>query len=251
MVVLSLLEAGELRLNAAPGEHQHAVTGMLGLYAPQQEGTYRFSHGARQTYVALPRTAALEALGGEPHNLLLPPQRCALAPLLVSQFEHLSRLVRRPDGLDANELAGILDATRALTLLTLRNLGRRQGDNGDLPDTIESLHAGRVAAALRFMELNAHRHDLDATLIAQGIGCSRTRLYEAFAAQDTTVMASLRELRLHRAREWIETTPRLHVGALSWRCGFSDQSGFSSLFRARFGLSPSEWHRQKWTLSAH
>ncbi|HOZ95175.1 MAG TPA: AraC family transcriptional regulator, partial [Ottowia sp.] len=25
------------------------------------------------------------------------------------------------------------------------------------------------------------------------------------------------------------------------RCGFADQSAFSKLFRARFGLTPTEW----------
>jgi AraC-like DNA-binding protein len=36
------------------------------------------------------------------------------------------------------------------------------------------------------------------------------------------------------------------VGAVSWRCGFADASDFSKRFRVRFGLSPSEWHRQAW-----
>ena len=131
-----------------------------------------------------------------------------------------------------------------------RGLGRRQGDGIDLPDHNECLHAGRVAAALRFMELNAHRHELDAAAIAHGIGYSRTRLYEAFATRNTTVMAALREIRLQRARRLIEQSPRLHVGVLSWRCGFADASDFSKRFRARFGLSPSKWHRQAWTMPA-
>ena len=96
------------------------------------------------------------------------------------------------------------------------------------------------------MERNAHRHELDAAAIAHGTGCSRTRLYEAFAASGTTVMATLREMRLQHARALIEQSPRLHVGALSWRCGFSDASEFSKQFRMRFGLPPSEWHRRAW-----
>lgn len=244
MVVISLLEAGEMQLNAAPGEHQRVTAGMLGIYTTQQAAHYRFGHNARQTYIALPRSAALAALGHEPGNQLVTPQHCALAPALVSQLSHLGLLARQSDRADTVEYAGLLDATRALTLLMLRNLGRHQGRSADLPDLTENLHAGRRAAALRFMEQNLHRHDLDPSLIAHGAACSRTRLYEAFAASQTTVMATLRELRLQRAKELIERTPRLHIGALSWRCGFSDASDFGKRFRARFGLPPSEWHRQ-------
>ena len=125
MVVLSLLEAGEMRLNGAPGEHQHATAGMLGLYAPRQEACYHWGEGARQTYVALPRSVVLATLGREPGNLLLAPQRCALAPALAAQLAHLGLLARQPGRVSAVEYAGLLDATRALALLTLRTWAAR------------------------------------------------------------------------------------------------------------------------------
>lgn len=241
MVVLSLLEAGEMRLNASPGEHQRVTAGMLGIYTPQQQAHYRWGQGARQTYVALPRSVVLAALGREPGNLLLAPQRCALAPALASQLVHLGLLARQPGRVTNADYAGLLSATRDLALLTLRNLSR-QGEAADLPDLTESLHAGRRAAALRFMEQHAHRHDLDVATIVRGVGCSRTRLYEAFAEQGQSLMDTLREIRLQRARNMIKHSPRLHVGTVAWRCGFADQSAFSKLFKARFGHTPSEWH---------
>ena len=158
-------------------------------------------------------------------------------------MNHMAQLVQQSHKIDSTEYAGLLQATRALALLTLRNLGR-QGTAVDLPDLSESLHAGRHAAALRFMELHAHRHDLDAATIAQGSGCSRTRLFAAFAHYGSTVMDALREIRLQRARHLIEESQPLNVGALAWRCGFASQSGFSKLFRARFGLTPGQWHRR-------
>lgn len=239
MVVISLLERGQMRVNGAPGECQHLTAGMLGLYAPQQVAHYQFGDGAHQTYFALPRSAAVQALGREPHNLQLAPQRCALAPMLSSQLAHLGQLVRQ-GAMNEAEYSGVLDATRALALLMLRNLGR-QGDGADLPDVAQSLHAGRHAAALRFMEQHAHRHDLDVAAIARNAGCSRTRLYEAFAVQGQTPMDALRELRLQRARQLLEHDPHLHVGVAAWRCGFADPSGFGKLFKARFGYPPSEW----------
>ena len=243
MVVLSLLESGQLDFNAAPGQGHRASPGALGLYVPQQEGVYRWSDNARQTYVALDRRTVWEALGAQPGNVLIAPQQCALAPMLSSQLSHLGQLARHPAALTDDEFAGLLDATRSLALLLLRNLGR-QGQGGDGPDVHESLHAGRHAAALRFMEQQAHRTALDAAAIAQAVGCSRTRLYEAFAAQGQTVMGALRELRLQRARRTIEQSLRLHVGTLAWHCGFAHASDFSKLFRARFGLSPTDWHRR-------
>lgn len=243
MVVLSMLESGELDLNAAPGQGHHAGTGMLGLYVPQQEGAYRWGHNARQTYVALERREVWAALGHPPGNLLVAAQRCELVPMLMSQLSHLGRLVRHPGTLTDEDFAGLLDATRSLALLFLRTLGRQDQERAP-DDGHESLHAGRHAAALRFMEQQAHQPSLDAAQIAHAVGCSRTRLYEAFAAQQQTVMGSLRELRLQRARRAIETSLRLHVGMLAWHCGFAHASDFSRLFRTRFGLSPTEWHRQ-------
>ena len=240
MVILSLLEAGEMQLNGTAGEQHRAGAGMLGLYAPQRKAHYRWGAHARQTYVALPRREAWACLGRDPGNVLISPQQSPLAPLLSSQMAHLARLARLPGALDASEYATLLEATRALALLTLRNLGR-QGQPDAEQDARDPLHAGRHAAALRFMQQNAHRHDLDAAAIAHGAHCSRTRLYEAFAARGETVMGALREARLQRARLLIEQSPRLNVGALAWRCGFADPSAFSKLFRARFGLSPTEW----------
>lgn len=241
MMVITLIQSGQLQRDAGPGEHQHAGPGTLGLYDPRRMGNYRWSDGAREAFLALPRDAVRVALGREPGNLLLTPRHCVLAPMLAAQLDHLALLVRQDTRLDATEYAELLDATRALALLALRNLGRLH-EEGDHPH--ESLHAGRHAAALRFMEEHAHRHELDADAIARGIGCSRTRLYEAFAAQGRTVMDALRDLRLLRARDLIEQSAKPHLGAIAWRCGFADQSGFGKLFKARFGSSPSQWHRQ-------
>jgi len=235
MVVLTLMQAGAL----LPRAQARKGPGALSLCAPREAGVYHWGQGARQVFLALPRQEVGAALGREPATQLL-SGRCALAPVLSSQMSYAALLLRR-GALDATEYAGLLDTTRALALLMLRNLGR-QGQDGDLPDVSESLHAGRHAAALRFMEHNAHRPDLDVAGIAHGAGCSRTRLYEAFAAQGQTVMGALRDIRLKRAQGLLAQGGRLNVGSLAWRCGFADASGFSKLFRARFGLSPTEWH---------
>lgn len=249
LVVVALIQAGRLDLNASPGDLRHMGAGGMGLFMPNMAGHFRWSHNARQAFIDLPRREAMEALGGDPGNLALAMTNCALAPVLASQLRHLARMARQPHLMDGREYAALLESTRMLTLLTLRNLGRRGLAADDLPDRHEDLNRGRHAAALRIMEHELHRHALDPEAIARGAGCSRTRLYEAFAAQGATVMDTLRDMRLQRARAMIEQTPKVNLGALSWQCGFADQSGFSKLFKARFGLLPSEWHRQAWQAS--
>ena len=249
MVILSLMQAGDLlREDAPPGEGQRLKPGALGLHDPTTMGTYRWSDHSREAFLALPRSEVLAALGRDPGQLPIGLERCTLAPALASQYSHLAMLIRQPHALDEKELASLLDNTRALALLMLRNLGRREKAANAFDDE-RQLDAARHTAALRFMEQEAHRHDLDVAAIARAADCSRTRLYAAFAARDETVMGVLREIRLQRARGLIEQNARLHVGALAWRCGFADPSGFSKLFRARFGLLPSEWHQRAWASS--
>lgn len=247
MVILSLLQGGEmLREDAAPGERQRLAPGALGLYDPITIGTYRWSDHSREAFLALPRSEVLAALRYAPDRRLpISLEHCPLAPALTSQYSHLAMLIRQPQILDEEELTSLLENTRALALLMLRNLGRRQHDV-DAFDEAHDLDAGRRTAALRFMEREAHRADLDVAAIAHGADCSRSRLYAAFRANGETVMGALREIRLQRARRLIEQDARLHVGSLAWRCGFADASGFSKLFRAHFGLLPSEWHQRAW-----
>src|SRR5690606_26529126 len=103
---------------------------------------------------------------------------------------------------------------------------------------------GILTAARQYMLRRLHDPGLDAQTIARAAGCSRTRLYEAYAAQGTTVMGALRELRLQHARKLLDQGGPLNVEALAWRCGFADRSSFSRLFKAHFGTAPSEWARQ-------
>lgn len=234
-VVLTLMQTGDLR----PQAWGRKGPGSLNLCVTQEAGIYHWGQGARQVFLALPRHEVAAALGRAPTTQLL-SGRCALAPSFASQLAHAGLLLRQGT-LSAEEYGELLLATRSLALLMLRNLGR-QGEEFEGPQTQENLHAARHAQALRFMQQQAHRPELDVAEIARATGCSRTRLYEAFAARGQTVMGVLRDIRLQRAQALLAQNARLNVGALAWRCGFADASGFSKLFRARFGLSPTEWH---------
>ena len=83
--------------------------------------------------------------------------------------------------------------------------------------------------------------NLDATSIADALGCSRATLYRAFADHSATVYGYIRELRLQRAKERLEAATREEtVAEIAGSLGFTDPSNFGRAFRRRFGHAPGQ-----------
>ena len=76
-------------------------------------------------------------------------------------------------------------------------------------------------------------------------GLSRTRLYEQFARYfGRSPAAEMTRLRLEAAKHLLEAT-NLPVGEVALRAGFSSQAYLTDAFRAKLGLSPSAWRKQR------
>lgn len=244
MVILSLMLGGEVSMTAGTGECLRIGRGSLGLYDLARSACYGWSNASREAFLVLPRREAVTALGHAPRSFSLPLEHCALAPALASQ---LMLLASQAGTLEIAQRAGLLLGAHALALLVLRQAAASDGSSDGVDGTrgiTVSLDAGRYAAALRFMERQAHRPELDLAAVARGTGCSRTRLCAAFAARGETVMGTLRELRLRRAQASIGRGDQPRLKTLSWHCGFANQSSFSRLFKERFGLTPTDALRQ-------
>lgn len=77
--------------------------------------------------------------------------------------------------------------------------------------------------------------------ICREIGCSKSALIVAFKREyGITVNAYLTEVRLTEALHLLRQGER-RIGDIAEMCGFSDQSYFSKVFSARYGVPPSEW----------
>lgn len=101
--------------------------------------------------------------------------------------------------------------------------------------------AGLRSLAGAYMERRLHDPTLSPEQIRRALKVSRTRLYEAFAA-DGGIAAAIRDARLDRAHRRLSTGGRSgpSITAVMLSCGYVDGSVFSRAFKNRFGLAPRD-----------
>ena len=81
--------------------------------------------------------------------------------------------------------------------------------------------------------------------ICAAVGYSKSTVLSAFKKEfSTTVNAYLNTLRLERAKKLLENA-NSSVNEIALNCGFSDQSYFSKVFVATYGITPTEYRRDK------
>ena len=79
--------------------------------------------------------------------------------------------------------------------------------------------------------------------LAHALHMSRASLYRKMKnLLDTTPLEHLKELRLERARQMLLTTTH-PVSEIMAQCGFLDASHFARMFKAKHGLSATEYRK--------
>ncbi len=87
-----------------------------------------------------------------------------------------------------------------------------------------------------------HSH-LSIKKICTEVGCSKSALITSFKNEyGTTVNSYITEIRLGEALRMLERGEN-KIGEIAEACGFSDQSYFSKVFSARYGVPPSEYEK--------
>jgi AraC-like DNA-binding protein len=109
--------------------------------------------------------------------------------------------------------------------------------------------AGREALrdrARRYIALHLHDPSLEASGIAQALGCSRRTLYSAFAPEDCSISRYIQQQRLQACSRALsdEGQRGRSITELALACGFASSAHFSRLFRAQWGLSPGDYRKQ-------
>lgn len=114
----------------------------------------------------------------------------------------------------------------------------------DKDDGVRSaVRQGHLRRAEQVVRQNLSNANLSPEMIAEVCGISKRYLHELFSETNKTVSQFIREERLIAARDTIAAARGLAMAEIAYRFGFSDQAQFSRLFKAMFGLTPSEWRR--------
>ena len=96
--------------------------------------------------------------------------------------------------------------------------------------------------AKEYISLHFHTK-ISINRICREVGCSKSALVTTFKKEyGTTVNAYITEVRLTQSLHMLRQGEH-KIGEISELCGFSDQSYFSKVFSARYGVPPSEWHK--------
>ncbi|MGW2464618.1 AraC family transcriptional regulator [Streptomyces argyrophyllae] len=140
----------------------------------------------------------------------------------------------------APSAVGDMLAWNAVSLLsTLAGEHLADEARGRRPDT----RAPLMSDILDFIDLRLSDTDLSPETIARAHHISVRYLHKLFREEGTTVGRLIQRRRLAECRRvlTLRSADNLTIAAVAHRWGFASPTHFSRVFRATYGMSPSEW----------
>jgi len=102
-------------------------------------------------------------------------------------------------------------------------------------------HHGIYQRLTRLVEIRYHDENFSPAVAAAELKVSLGYMHRCVKAHGTSFSRLLRDTRLARSFEMLhEPATRRHVGEIAYLNGFSDHSGFSKIFKQRYGKTPRE-----------
>lgn len=100
-------------------------------------------------------------------------------------------------------------------------------------------------SATEFVKNNIGEPGLNATMVASAIGTSVRSLHRAFACKTITLSEYVKTQRLEMCADYIKANRgRLNLTEVVYRYGFGSPSYFSTAFKGRFGMTPSDFKKR-------
>jgi len=140
----------------------------------------------------------------------------------------------RHENLDIEEGAAILDSLATLIK----------------PSVLKSVHSSEpydkiFRTASEFVKDNIGEPGLNASMVANSVGTSVRSLHRAFAGNSITLSEYVKAQRLEMCADYIKANSgRLSLTEVVYRYGFGSSSYFSTAFKGRFGMTPSDFKKR-------
>jgi AraC family transcriptional activator of tynA and feaB len=159
----------------------------------------------------------------------LEPAHPAIARSIIGM---VSPLLSLETPLTASQEAGL-----AHSIFDLLSLMLNQDDKLGVRYPTAAVSLQRVKT---YMQNNLSEHELSPAIVAKSCSISVRYLHKLFAGSETTFGKVLLDMRLGEARRLIQSDrfANTTLQQIAFACGFSNQSHFSTAFKARFGVTP-------------
>ena len=221
---------------------QHGKTAVLrpgdmALYSSTDPYTLKLSEDFSKTVVQLPTAKLIERL----------PNAEGLTARKIDGQSGIGKLVREnilAFSEHVNAASPLLQSLLQDTLVDLIATGLASHS----ADKIE-LSSPEQQVALRaksFIHGNLGDPALDRNSVSNEVGMSVRRLNEIFSKDGETISVFIRRMRLEGVSGDLQDPrfERQSISEIAFRYGFSNMQNFSTVFRAKYGLSPREYRAQ-------
>lgn len=226
--------AFQLRGNSVmeQGDHQAVLSaGDITLIDAAKPCNFTYQQSSRQLSLVLPRSYI------EQHLRFTKPacaQRIGADNMVAKLSQQLILGSMQNPQMSRIESEAVLNAVA--TLLQPALAGQHEGHDA---------HERIFSRALAFIDQHIQSEQLRPEWVASGIGVSVRSLYRMFARKGLVVAQYIKNRRLDLCAQALrQAKERQKLGNIGYDWGFADHSHFSTAFKARFGVSPSEYRKQ-------
>lgn len=226
-----LLEGDQSIRGMKKSAHARVSQGTLNVHQRNDYYTYE-SNDVNQVYLIPDIEIVNGIFNGRLTNPTVSLENHPLMPFMKS---HMLLLHQQGALLNVKQASVILDGLHNMAMLMLTDVAKEKG-------LISSGALSHIYNAARsWIEQNYHLQALNPDQISTVLCYSRSSLDRAFKEQGTTVMATIKDLRLTKAKALLENHPHLRIDRVAWECGFSNQFIFSKNFREKYHMPPKVW----------
>lgn len=111
---------------------------------------------------------------------------------------------------------------------------------------LHEAYTARINKVIDYIETNIAEGDLSLKRLSSIAGFSQFHFHRIFAAMmGETLNHFIQRVRIEKAAMMLTANPKKNMTEIAFDCGYSGSAQFSRSFRENFGLTPTQWRKDK------